>query len=160
MRRIRLDPLGASGVDAARQHVRVGERRLFPGHLGEITTLGKPVKLLIKGSHLTLNCLIGRIHMIEVKLTHYMPLVGCPLRRRMRRNFRGIILERKSLDFIGAKSALVQPDILIARVLGGVLFRIAPTKLHRGLSTDGCPAEVVTDDASCDRSPVDEDLYS
>ena len=39
--------------------------------------------------------------MIEVELTHHVPLVRCPLRSRMRCDFRSIILERKPLDFIG-----------------------------------------------------------
>ena len=78
----------------------------------------------------------------------------------MRCNFGSIVLERKPLDFIWAKSACVQPDILIADFLGGMLFRVAPTKLHGSLSTDGWPGEVIGEDTTCDRSPIDEDLYS
>ena len=45
VRSIGLYPLSASGVNAARQHMRVGERRLLPRNLRQIATGGEPVKL-------------------------------------------------------------------------------------------------------------------
>src|ERR1700758_5311474 len=98
--------------------------------------------------------------MIEVELAHDVPLIRRPLGRRMRCNFGRIILEGKPLDFIWAKSARVQPDVLIAGFLGGMLFRVAPTKLHRRLSADGSTAEVIGEDTTYDRLSIDEDLHS
>ena len=56
MRSVGLHTVGASGVKAARQHMRIGERRLLPGDLSQIAADREPVKLLFKGGYLTLNC--------------------------------------------------------------------------------------------------------
>ena len=98
--------------------------------------------------------------MIEVELTHHVPLVRCPLRRRMRCDFRSIILEREPLDFIAAQSARIQPNVLIPRIFCRMLFRITPSKLHAGGGANGCAREIVRKHPSSDLNAVDVYLHS
>src|SRR5579864_1825132 len=98
--------------------------------------------------------------MIEVELAHHVPLVRGPLRTGMRRDLRSIVFERKAGDFIGSKGTCVEADVLIAGILRRMLFRVAPPKLHGSLSANRRSVEVIADDTSCDRFPIDEDLDS
>src|ERR671922_2003642 len=98
--------------------------------------------------------------MIKVELAHYVPLVRSPLRRRMRCNLRGIILEWKPCDFVRLQRARIQPKVLIASFFRGMLLWITPTELHRSRGAGGCVRQIVGEHASRNLSAVDVDLHS
>jgi len=78
----------------------------------------------------------------------------------MRSNFGGIVFEWKPLDFLGAQSPRIEPDILISCFLRRMLFGIAPSKLHRNGGSDGRIREVVSNHLSRDLSAIDVYLHT
>ena len=82
--------------------------------------------------------------MTEVKCRDNVRLVVRPLGRRACCNLRYIVLEGKPFDLVWGQSPCIQTDVLVTRVLRGMLVWIAPAQLQGSVSTDARLTEVVS----------------
>ena len=89
-----------------------------------------------------------------------MPLILVPLRRRFGCNFGDIIFERKTIRLIRAQRARIQPNVLVAGLLGRIGIGIAPSKLHGRLGANGGAGKRIGDHVRCRGPAVDVDLHA
>src|SRR5438045_7899854 len=101
---------------------------------------------------------LSGINILEVELGADVPLVRRPLRYRPSGDVGYVVLEREPFDFVWRKGPRIKTDVLVTRLLRGMLIRIAPAELHRSVRTNARAAKVVVQHMRCDGNTIDVNL--
>ena len=107
MRRGRFYSVGPRRINASRQNVGVGDRRLLPGNKGEIAAFRQLVEFRIQLLDLFLKGDRALVYVVEVEIADRMPLVPAPFVGRLTDHLRGIVLEGQPLRFLQRQCASI-----------------------------------------------------
>ena len=131
MRRVRLNSLGARRVNAARQHMRIRDRRLLPRHQRQVAAFES---LSSCASNCSICASISRhdlVDVVEVELADRMPFIrSSTASAGLACTLRYIILERQALHFFCGQRAPIEANVLVARLLRtGLRLGIPPCRV-------------------------------